>query len=715
MDEPTRREFLHVAAASLTASLPQSVLPAAEAETPWYQHAYRRAVIDMHIPDWDPAFLSKFDPAEYARQLERSRAQSVVCYCQSHVGLFNYPTKVGKEHAAFNGRNVLKEMIDRCHEKGIAVQIYTSLIFDRWCADQHPDWRIRTADGNILGQGGRHGLLCPNSPYREYVRSFVREICQTFKFEGIRFDMTFWPGICYCEHCKKRYADEVGGMIPETVNWLDERWVAFQRARERWLVEFATLATTTVRKLKPKATVEHQASTLPGSWTLGVTAALAGQNDFLQGDFYGNKLQGSFVRKLLEDLTPHRPFGYETSSSTALNDHTALKSVELLEAKASAAIADHAAFIFIDAVDPIGTVNGRAHERMGRVFERLMPYYEHLGGERMADVGIFYSTESKFSFTGNGRNVRQADSSDSHTPNAMQAASRLLTAHLPFRVVTKGSLAALERLKVLILPNVNLMDAEECATIRNWVREGGTLYASGSTSLVDKRGKLHDDFQLSDVLGVSLEGKPDWSGRAHYLAPTPEGQAFFGDFTAKYPALTRDYGLSVKARPGARVLATTTLPWPAPSGDRFASIHSDPPWQTTENPELVENSFGRGRCLYASSPLEGIDALRRTFVALVKHLNRVYHFEVDAPACVEATLFHQPERSRYVFALVNFQEELPNIPVQDAKVRLRLPVAARAVRALPDGKTLAFRTEGETLTFTFPRLETLALVTIEPG
>jgi hypothetical protein len=44
------------------------------------------------------------------------------------------------------------------------------------------------------------------------------------------------------------------------VDWLDEKWVAFQRKREEWLVEFATLATGTVREHKPAATVEHQAS-----------------------------------------------------------------------------------------------------------------------------------------------------------------------------------------------------------------------------------------------------------------------------------------------------------------------------------------------------------------------------------------------------------------------------------------------------------------------
>lgn len=717
MADPTRRDFLHATAivplASALATAAGVEAPAAPG--PWYRHAYRRAVIDMHIPDWDPAFLAKFDPAAYARALVRARAQSVVCYCQSHVGLFNYPTRVGRPHAAFQGRNVLGEMIDRCHEHKIAVQLYTSLVFDRTAADGHPDWRQRTADGAPHGAGGRHGLVCPNSPYRDYVAAFVQEICETFAFEGIRFDMTFWPAVCYCPHCKKRFADEVGGPLPEVVDWLEPRWVAFQRARERWLVEFAARATGVVRKHKPAATVEHQASTFPAPWTLGVTLPLAAQNDFLQGDFYGSKLQGSFVRKLLEDLTPHRPFGYETSSSVALQDHTALKAEALLEAKASAAIADHAAFIFIDAIDPAGTVNVRAHERMGRVFDRLMPYYEHLGGDRVADVGVFYSTVSKFSFVGNGRNVRQADASDSHTSAAMAAAGRMLAAHVPLTVLTRLAPERLARLKVLVLPHVNMLDTAACEAVRAWVKAGGTLYASGPTSLVDSTGRLHDDFQLADVFGASLAGKPDWSGRPHYVAPTADGSVLFPDFSAAYPAFTREPGLRVKARSGARVLATTTLPWPAPSPDRFASIHSDPPWKPTDQPEVVENRFGQGRCLYAATALEMVDVLRAAFVALIRHLHRDFAFEVDAPAAVEATLFHQPDRKRHVLTLVNFQEELPNIPIHDVRVRLRLPAPVRAVRLLPAGAELPVTRSDGVVSFTVPRLDTLALAAVETG
>ena len=109
---PNRRQFLDTAAlATLTLPIVGSTqvggaTPADATQTgKWYESAYRRAVIDMHIPDWDPTFLSKFDPDKYADMLVKSRSESIVCYCQSHVGLFNYPTKVGQQHRGWHAHS----------------------------------------------------------------------------------------------------------------------------------------------------------------------------------------------------------------------------------------------------------------------------------------------------------------------------------------------------------------------------------------------------------------------------------------------------------------------------------------------------------------------------------------------------------------------------------------------------------------------------------
>lgn len=687
----------------------------------WYRDAWRRAVIDMHIPDWDEKFLSQFDPRQYARNLVRCRAQSIVCYCQSHVGLFNYPTKVGRQHRAFHGRNVMREMIDACHEHDIAVVLYCSLIFDRYAADTYPQWCQRTWDGKIQGEGGRHGIMCCNSPYREYVRRFTTEICENFDFEGIRFDMTFWPWLCYCQYCSQRYDKEVGGEIPKTINWLDEKWVGFQRMRERSMVDFARVATSTVKKLKPTASVEHQSSTYPLNWMFGVTEPLAEQNDFLQGDFYGDQLQGSFVRKLLERLTPNRPFGYETSFSRELKDHTAMKSEPLLEAKASAAIADGAAFIFIDAIDPIGTVNHRAHDRMGRIFDRLMPYYDHLGGARVEDVGIYYSLESKFDMQSNGKHVSAPDTNDTHTQSCMNVAARLIRAHLPFGVLTKSTLEDLSRFEVLILSNVHMMDEQECETIRRWVAAGGKLLATGGSSLVTKEGKLRKDFMLSDVFGVSLV-KADWTPRKHYLAPA-EGAAAAGDreqsqgvlpeFDAKYPAYTEGPGFTVKSHSGTRVLGTSTLPWPREDGSKFSSIHSDPPWVRTGVPEITHHKYGHGEVVYCASLVEAMENAESTVERIVRSLHSDFHFEVAAPGCVEVTLFRQADRGRYLLCLLNFQKELPNIPIHDIACRLRVDERIAGVRQINSDASVSWKQEEGQLQITVPKLETLAMLAID--
>jgi hypothetical protein len=88
-------------------------------------------------------------------------------------------------------------------------------------------------------------------------------------------------------------------------------------------------------------------------------------------------------------------------------------------------------------------------------------------------------------------------------------------------------------------------------------------------------------------------------------------------------------------------------------------------------------------------------------------------FELDAPASVEASLFDQPERSRYILSLVNFQEELPNISISDIRIRLRLPAKVGTVRVLPSRQELKVERNADVVAFVAPRLATLSMFAIE--
>ena len=682
----------------------------------WYEKAWRRGVLDMHITEDNPLFMTQFDPQRFVDLMLEARLQSVVLYAHSHVGSCFYPSLVAPVHGGPDGRDIFGETLALCHKHGIAVVGYMSLIYDTLAWRAQPDWRITKSDYSGHGDASRYGVCCPNSPYRDYAAAIAAELAGGYPLDGIRFDMTFWPGVCYCPHCRRRFMDEVGGELPTVIDWFDPRWVAFARKREEWLVEFAALCTDAVRLAAPDVSVEHQSSTFAHPWRFGVTTPLAAQTDFLQGDFYGDILQGSFVRKLFHNLSPNRPGGFETSIADNLRDYTALKDEELLRCKAHAALADGCAFIFIDSVDPVGTMNPLVYQRMGRIFAETQVYEPWLGGDLQQDVAVYLSTRSKGDFADNGSLVSATGDLHSRAPHveaALGACQLLMDHNIPFGVITRADLGRLHRHQIVVLPNVLMMDEEECSALREFVRQGGALYASRFTSLVTARGHFLEDFMLADVLGVQYAGQTteDFT----YIAPAPGRELLFGAaYSHSHPLGLEERQVRVVARPEAQVPGELVLPWTDPADPwRFASIHNNPPGRYTGQPAIVHNRYGAGQAIYVAGAIERAETRPELFVNLLRHMQPIWSFESDAPKPVEITLFHQPLERRWLVNLINFQQALPNIPVQDIQVRLRIPQQPARLLQQPAGSELPTERHGDGVSFTLPRLDTFAMLTLE--
>jgi hypothetical protein len=681
----------------------------------WYQRTFRRNVIDMHITDDDPRFLANFDADRYVEMLVRSQVQSTVLYAQSHVGLCYFPSKVGSMHRGLQGRDIFGEVVERCHQHNIAVVGYYSLIFDTWAYRNHPDWRIMDVDGKGVADKSRHGVCCPNSPYRDRTASIIRELCENYDLQGIRFDMTFWPSVCYCQYCQKRFTEVAGVPLPTVINWEDPLWVNFVRQRETWLVEFAALQTSTVKQVNPNLTVEHQASTYSATWLLGVTTKLAAQNDFLQGDFYGDALQGSFVRKLFYNLTPNRPSAFETCISVSLDNYTALKSRELLEAKAHAALADGSAFVYIDSIDPVGTLNPAVYERMGDIFGQIKAYEPYLGGDLCQDVAVYFNTESKCDFADNGKAINDPNLSTKtpHLDAAIGVCQSLIENHIPFGVITRKNLGDLSRYSMIVLPNVLMMAEDEAAALREYVRRGGRLYASKYTSLITTDGCRLDDFLLADVFGISYQGET--KENFTYIAPVQGKDKLLEPGTRTHPVGLRGTQLIIQASPDAEILGELVLPYTDPADPvHFASIHNNPPGIYTGCPAIIANSFGQGRILYVTADIESADPYRAVFVRLLRMLAQPFSLEADAPKSVEVTLFHQADNRRFIVNLVNFQKELPNIPVDGIQVRIRLDgKQPMHLILLPEQQPVDYEVKSGYARFTAPRLQTFAMFALE--
>ena len=91
-----------------------------------------------------------------ASTLKRAHVNSATIFAKCHHGQCYYPTKIGTQHPALSGRDLLGEQIEALHREGIRCPIYTSVVWDEEIARAHPDWRQLRKDGSYAAWEGKH-------------------------------------------------------------------------------------------------------------------------------------------------------------------------------------------------------------------------------------------------------------------------------------------------------------------------------------------------------------------------------------------------------------------------------------------------------------------------------------------------------------------------------------------------------------------------------
>jgi len=210
-------------------------------------------------------------------------------------------------------------------------------------------------------------------------------------------------------------------------------------------------------------------------------------------------------------------------------------------------------------------------------------------------------------------------------------AKALRDANLPHEVWDESRLGAgLGGIDVLILPEVAVMGDAQAEAVREFVRGGGVLIATGVTSLYDPMGRARRDYALKDVFGVSIQGTPP-------ARPVSNAKHDYVRLKPEYAARTLGpHKAGERAEPGARhpilkgfdktdLLAFGGILWPqAVAADRTVLMTYVPPFpsapiddvyprvERTAVPGLVAGAFGRGRVAYMPADFDrrhGIDPI----------------------------------------------------------------------------------------------------------
>ena len=665
----------------------------------WIDKCFSRILVDNHISDEDPANMNHFSADNYAKMMKLAGMEASMVYACDHNGNCYYPAKTGHMHAGLNGKDIFGETVRELRRRNILPIAYYTVIYHNDSARQLPHACLRDANGNM--RNGRYQFTCPNNPdAREFFQEQLAQIL-TYDVAGVFIDMTYWPKVCQCESCKKLF----GKPIPQTIDWNDPEWVTFQRFRERSLADFAHSLTDFCKNLRADITVTHQFSPVLHGWRHGSSSALAAACDYTSGDFYGGKLQQRLGAKVFAAYSRHLPYEFMTSRCCNLQDHTSTKSGDELFIHALTTLANGGAFFFIDAINPDGTLEKNFYTGLGQIVARLEPYKNFIARHRPrldAEVALYFSIASGADENFNGVHLKNYDDSRTnmdmprhcHLDEVSGTAEILTGLHVPYQIVT-DSTTDLAKFKVIIINNARFMSGEECRRLREFVRAGGTLIATGKTSLSDLSGNTTGNFALADVFGVRYSGKD--SGRICYLRDQTN------TISANIPA-------PLVMAETAEVRARINMPdYPCNDPDHYASIHSNPPGKKDSDfAGVTFNRYGKGKVLYIAAGF----LMRRQYsqkmygIRLLKELlPKFVTSSRNLPDSAEITRLRSGSGDTMLMTVVNYQAELPNIPLHDVEISVNAGFIPSAIRRASDGKDCPFTIQGNCICLPIPRLE----------
>jgi hypothetical protein len=295
----------------------------------------------------------------------------------------------------------------------------------------------------------------------------------------------------------------------------------------------------------------------------------------------------------------------------------------------------------------------------------------------------------------------------------------LIRARLPYLPIHSGDIDRDgAELAVLVLPNVGALSAAEIAAIRRFVDRGGSLIATGVTSLYDEWGDPRPDFALAGLFGAHLtakdNGRRSAAGSAHtYLRLAPELRArVWGPKAGDEPAPSGErhavlrgfeetdilpFGGTLEALrldPGVTVPLTFVPPFPV--------YPPETAWMRTPKtdiPGLVLNTVGSARIAYLPADIdrrfgrENLPDHGNLLANIVRWAaNGQIPLGVTGAGLVDCHLYRQP--GRVVLHLVNLIsagtwrgpiDELIAIGPLEVKVKLPEDVKARTVHHLVSG------------------------------
>lgn len=643
---------------------------------------FRQVHMDFHTSEHIPDVGANFDAKQFAKTLHDAKVNSVTCFARCHHGWLYYDSKNMPEavHPNLKNKNLLKEQIEACHEYDIKVPVYTTVQWDDMLSKKHHDWLVLDENGGPFKQKtfkpGFYRNFCLNSPYVDYLKAHIKDIFESIgtPLDGLFLDiLNLQP--CACPRCVAEMqslgidAQDVEKRYEFAVMVMDR----FKRDLTRYIHSIQTdcpvfynAGHIGVRHKEALDTFTHlEIESLPGGyWGYDHFPATARYTRTLGLDFMG--MTGKF----------HTDWG----------DFSSFRTQPALEYECFKSLAYTGKCSIGDQLSPDGRISSPVYDLIGRVYsqvEQKEPWCED--AKPVNEAAVFLPEEYR------------SAGSELTTSDLIGAVRMLTELGIQFDVVDSRS--DISSYKLLILPDNIPVNVAFEKVLTDFVKKGGSIIASY------KSGLKPDEDDFIDMMGVKKIGDAPYS--PDFIAA--EGEIAKGLYNTEYVMYLK--GMQVELKDGAQELIKTNVPYFNRTWDHFCGHKHTPSSGRYGYPAVVKY----GNVIYFSHPVFGqyktngprwVKTLVGNAIDMLLEKRIIRH---NGPSSLEADLNIQCDRNRYVLHLLHYIPERRTetmdiiediIPLYNTGFAVNVDKEVTGIKLVPQGKTVDFTKDGNTLRFT---------------
>src|SRR5688572_8677172 len=538
-----RREFIESSAAAAMGAWAQGrQAPAASRQSvsavPWYRRAYLWG--QTNITEKDPV---RYDIAWWREYWKRTETQAVIINAGGIVAY--YPSKFPLHRRAefLGGRDLFGELTKAAHDDGLFVM--ARMDSNRAAEDffkAHSDWFAHDIKGTPYRAADKY-IACINSPYYdEYLPAVLREIIERSRPDG--FTDNSWAGlgresICYCENCTAKFKDATGKALPHRADWDDRayrEWIVWSYARRTEVWELNNRTTRAAGGPDCIWSGMNSGSVTAQARSFRDLKEICARADIMMLDHQRRDDDTGFQQNGDTGKRVHTLLGWDKVAPESMAMYQSGPGYYRVASKPAAEARMWMIAGVAGGIQPWWHHVGAYHEdrRMYRTAEPLMRWWKLnerylVNRTPVASIGIVWSQRNTDFF---GRDAA-GDVVDAPYTGFMHALIRARIPYLPLHADDIDRQA--ERMNVLILPNVGALSDGQAASIRRFVDRGGSLFATGSTSLYDEWGDARSNFALADLFAChhigdaarSMSARKEAGGNpGGAFAPSPGGHTY---------------------------------------------------------------------------------------------------------------------------------------------------------------------------------------------